>query len=120
MNNEAVGALVADQLARIEDRTVAEAICRLLVDPFTVERPWDYGEPDQKFECWTVLEHEPSNTGIAYCALGFGPSYPWGLVSLTGVRTNIGMDCAWYSTLEDAFRESQAFDGQNLPKYEVS
>jgi hypothetical protein len=67
-----------------------------------------------------VLEHPPSNTGIAYCAQGFGPSDPWGIVFLSGELTGIGMDSAWFSTLESAMRESMAWDGSNPEKYEVT
>jgi hypothetical protein len=54
-----------------------------------------YGPPGQKYTCWTVLEHRPSNTGIAYCEEGFGPSFPWGLIFLSGPHMNIGMDAGW-------------------------
>src|SRR5260370_40435213 len=66
------------------------------------------------FVDWTVLQHHPSNTGIAYCLQGFGPSYPWGLVSLSGSHMNIGVDSCWFASLEDALRNSMAWDGPNL------
>jgi hypothetical protein len=51
-------------------------IRELLVTPHPVERAWDDGSRGEHFVCWTVLEHHPSNTGIAYCLQGFGPSSP--------------------------------------------
>jgi len=87
-----VRALVGDQLRHVADATVREQITALLVPPYPVSRFWDYGAPDQTFVCWTVLEHLASNTSIAYCAEGFGPSSPWGLLFLSGPNRSIGMD----------------------------
>ena len=114
-----VGRLVEEELAKISDQALLDVFRPLLVPPQPVERGWDYGTPDQKFVCWTVIEHAPSNTGIAYCDSGFGPANPWGLVFLSGEHMSIGMDCGWYTRLEDAMRESCAWDGPNLPGYEV-
>ena len=66
-----------------------------------------------------MLEHSPSNTAIAYCEQGFGPSDPWGLAFLSGEHMGIGMDCGWFSTLESAMRDSMALDGANPENYEV-
>src|SRR5580692_9044712 len=101
-------ALVDREMERITDSILLARIRELLVPPYAVERPWDYGAADDQFTCWTVLEHPPSNTGIAYCAQGFGPSFPWGLVFLSGPHLNIGMDSGWYASLEHAVRDSQA------------
>lgn len=87
--------LVEREIESVTDRRVADQIRALLVTPNPVDRLWDYGAPDQRFTCWTVLEHRESNTGIAFCSEGFGPSDPWGLVFLSGPHTNIGMDSSW-------------------------
>jgi len=116
----AIAKLLDEELATISDADLVAAIRRLLVRPYSVEREWDYGQPGEKYICWTVLEHPPSNTGIAYCAMGFGPACPWGLVWLSGERMNIGMDSGWFATLEDAMRESCAWDLPNPPGYEVA
>jgi hypothetical protein len=116
---EEIAAIVQSELASILDSTLAAAIRRLVVEPYPVEREWDYGAPSTTYTCWTVLEHHPSNTGIAYCAQGFGPRYPWGLVFLTGEQMGIGMDCGWFVRLEDAMRDSRAWEGPNPPDYEV-
>ena len=48
---------------------------------------------------------------------GFGPSYPWGLVFLSGPHMNIGVDCGRFVSLEEAFRESIARDEPNPEGY---
>ena len=112
-----VAALVEAQLALIQDPRLLDRLQAFLVPPYPVERAWDYGEPGQTYSCWTVLEHRPSNVGIAYCADGFGD--PWGLVFLSGPHMSMGMDSGWFAYLEDAFRDTAAWDGENPPGYEV-
>jgi hypothetical protein len=58
--------LVESEIRRIGDRRIADGIRELAVAPYPVERSWDYGEPGERYTCWTVLEHAASNTGIAY------------------------------------------------------
>ena len=70
-----VSSLVSEELTRITDDAILAGIRELLVVPYPVERDWDYGRLGERFTCWTVLEHPPSNTGIAYCPQGFGPSF---------------------------------------------
>jgi hypothetical protein len=111
--------LVTQQLSSISDEKLTNRIRELLVTPYPVDRAWDYGSPGEQFTCWTVLEHRPSNTGIAYCSEGFGPSYPWGLVFLSGQHMSIGMDSAWFMSLEDAMRDSMAWEEPNPEGYEV-
>jgi len=113
-----VSSLVGEQLERITDAALLARIRELLIIPYPVERDWDYGRAGEKFTCWTVLEHPPSNTGIAYSLQGFGPSDPWGLVFLSGEHMGIGMDSGWFPTLESAMRDSMAWDGPNPPNYE--
>jgi hypothetical protein len=108
-----ISRLVEQQVARISDRRLANRVKELLVAPYLVVRAWDYGAEGESYPCWTVLEHRASNTAIAFCSEGFGPAYPWGLVFLSGDHMTIGMDAAWYATLEDAMRESMAWDGDN-------
>ena len=102
--------LVESELSRLRDKRVLPRIQELLVEPYPVERAWDYGTPGQTFICWTVLEHRDSNTGIAYCEHGFGPENPWGLVFLSGPHMAIGMDSAWFPSFEIALKESMAWD----------
>jgi hypothetical protein len=111
--------LVRDELTGVTDPKVRAKIEDFLVEPYCVFRDWDYGEPGTQFPCWTVLEHPASNTGIAYCEEGFGPANPWGLVFLLGEYLSIGMDAAWFAYLEDAFRDSHAWEDENPPGWEV-
>jgi len=108
------------ELSRIVDTGVLDALKSLLVVPRYEMREWNYGEAGQEFPCWVVLDHVPTNTCIAYCEYGFGPSTPWGLLFIAGEYLSMGMDSGWYSNLEDAFRESMAWDGDNPPGYEVA
>lgn len=115
----AVEQLVDDELGRIEDKLLVAAMRSLLVSPRCEDRPWDYGVERQTYPCWIVLEHEPTNTAIAYCDQGFGPSAPWGLLFLTGDHLNMGMDAGWYAMLQDAFRACAACDIPPPRGYEV-
>ncbi|MGR4865611.1 hypothetical protein [Caulobacter sp. LARHSG274] len=103
--------LIERELEVVADPRVLTAIRALMVEPTPVMRGWDYGEPDQQFECWTVLDDtQGSETVIVYCEEGFGPSMPWGLVSAgtddKGAPASMGMDCGWFPTLLEAFYDS--------------
>jgi len=115
---EDISKLVREELARVSDGRLAQRISELLVEPYCVDRAWDYGAVGVTYPCWTVLEHVQSNTGIAYCSEGFGPADPWGLVHLTGPYMSIGMDSGWFVSLEGAMRDSMAWDGPNPEEYE--
>jgi hypothetical protein len=115
-----IDTLVAEQFARISQPDVVKSLRPLLVKPRCEQRPWDYGTPDQTYPCWIVAEHRPSNTAIAFCESGFGPSCPWGLLFLNGPHLNMGMDSQWFISLEEAFRDSMAWEGENPPGYQVS
>ncbi len=120
MDGTTLNRLLDRELASVRDPAMLELIRTLRVEPYVVERDWDYGDPGKQYPCWTVFEHRPSNTGVAYCEQGFGPAYPWGLVFLSGSYMNIGMDSGWFATLEDAVRGSMAWEGDNPPGYEVA
>jgi hypothetical protein len=119
LSKERMEALVGEELSAISEQLLLETIKPLLVTPYVVKGAWDYGKPGETFECWTVLEHAKSNTGIAYCQEGFGPSYPWGLVFLAGPHMGIGMDSGWHISLEHTFRNSMGWHGQNPHGYEI-
>lgn len=110
INAEAILTLVEAELASVSDRRVVDHIRSLIVPPRVVMRRWDYGEPGTRYPCWSVLEHAPSESGIAFCESGFGPSSPWGLVSLSESpdERSIGVDYAWYPIFLDAYFESMA------------
>ena len=120
MQGADIEALVAQQIARISQPDLVQTIRCHLVPPRCEHRPWDYGAPDQTYPCWIVTEHRPSNTCIAFCESGFGPSCPWGLLCLSGQHLSMGMDSQWFISLEEAFRDSMAWEGENPPGYQAS
>ncbi len=92
----------------LDDARVTAHVRRLLVPPSPVMRGWDYGTEDEAYPCWSVLEHNASNTGIAYCESGFGPSFPWGLVFFTGTENmSIGMDSGWFQCFLEAYLDAR-------------
>jgi hypothetical protein len=107
---------IAIEMALLSDVRVIAHIRSLLVAPVCLLRAWDYGTTDQSFPCWSVLELESSNTGIAYCENGYGPAQPWGLVALTGQHMSMGVDSAWFPRFLDAYFDSAAAD---LPIWRV-
>lgn len=110
---------IETEISRISQPKLVSPIRQLLVPIRCEQREWDYGAAGQTYPCWIFAEHAQSNTAFAYCEYGFGPSSPWGLLSIHGQHLSIGMDSGWFSTLEGAFRDSMAWDGINPPGYEV-
>lgn len=110
--------LVEAELSSMRDQRVKEHIRSLLVAPEPVMRNWDYGADDEAYPCWAVLNHVPSNTGIAYCEYGFGPRTPWGLVRLEGTENmSMGMDSGWFGRFLEAYFDSMA--STELPIWRV-
>jgi hypothetical protein len=110
--------LTANEIARVSDSRVVAHIRGLLVEPHIMLHDWDYGEPGQQYPCWMVLDDPKTGAKIAYCEHGFGPANPWGLVGpVKRPRPAIGMDCAWYTRLLDAYFES--FAATELPIWRV-
>jgi len=105
---EVLKGLLEPQLATVSDARVIAHIRGMLVEPHVVLCNWDYGEPDQQYPCWMVLEDPHSGAEITYCEHGFGPRNPWGLVCSGPTHRSMGMDSGWYTTFLDAFFESFA------------
>jgi hypothetical protein len=114
----AIEALVVRELERIEQPELVALAQSLRVPLRLEERPWDYGRDGQTYPCWISFAHEPSNTVVAYCAEGFGPTYPWGLLFL-GEPRSMGMDSQWFASVEDALRNCPAWEGKDPPGYEA-
>ena len=106
LDTATVERLVDAQVSAISEPSLVALIEKLRVPPRRELRGWSYGPP-HAFPCWLILEHRPSNTGIAYCTDGFGPKAPWGLLWLSGARMDMGDDSAWFISLADALRDSQ-------------
>ena len=104
-----IQALIEAELVQLNDERVVQHVRTLLVQPKVVMRGWGYGKKDEAYPCWSVLEHQRSNNGIAYCEFGFGPRAPWGLVTLSGtIDMSMGMDSGWFVTFLQAFFDSAA------------
>ena len=119
LNVHTVTQLVNREMAKIAQAELLDVIREYQIEPRCELRAWDYGEKKQRFPCWVVVEHKASNTCICYCENGFGPTHPWGLLFISGEHLSMGMDSGWFSTLEDAVRESAAWEGENPSGYEV-
>ncbi len=114
----AIEELIARELERITQPDLV-ALAQSLRTPLRQEdRPWDYGHDGQTHPCWIAFTHVPSNTAIAYCSEGFGPTHPWGLLCLTEPR-NMGIDSQWFASAEEALRSCPAWKGENPPDYEI-
>lgn len=114
-----IDGLFEQEATRIAQPELLALVRRLRVVTRKEDRPWDYGAENQTFPCWIVLVHKESNTAVAYCSSGFGPRDAWGLLFLDGPCLNMGMDSGWFVSLEDAVRDSMAWNGENPPGYEV-
>jgi hypothetical protein len=105
-----IQAFIEIELKTLNDLRITTHIRSLLVEPMPVLRGWDYGTPDQAYPCWAVLNHPQSNTGIAYCEFGFGPSAPWGWSFFQKHRvcpsewTARGLGISWKLTLTQWLR----------------
>jgi hypothetical protein len=119
ISSAAVEQAVEAGIARITQPELIACIRQHRVPVRCEPREWDYGAAGLTYPCWIFAEHPASNIAFAYCEQGFGPSNPWGLLFIRGEHLSIGMDCGWFARLEDLFRESSAWDGDNPPGYEV-
>ncbi len=112
-----ITSLVEQELAGVRDPDLLEGMKACLVTPSCEEIPWDYGEKDQTYPCWTFMRKTVLDCPwtIQYCAHGFGPRAPWGLGHEGMV--SMGMDCGWFPTLAEAFLDSRLQEG--LPLWDV-
>jgi hypothetical protein len=112
-----IDSLFEEETARITQPDLLDLIARLRVPTRCEQRPWDYGEPNDAYPCWIVLEHPESNTCIAYCEEGFGPRDPWGLLF---IRTYLGMGWTQAGSCRSKTRCAAAWRGKARPAgYEV-
>ena len=119
MNIALIEKLVEKELQGITQTDLTETIRAHMVPVRVENREWDYSDSYTEFPCYIVLEDKKSNTAVAYCEKGFGPAYPWGLIFIEGEIMSIGMDSAWFASLEEAVRDSMFWHGANPNNYEV-
>lgn len=105
VDEAAIAARVADELARIADEQVVAALRKYLIPPRSCLLDWDYG-PEAQYRGYVVAEFPEKGTGIAYSEYGFGPTSPWVLIWLD--RPGFGMDSSAFTTLADAFADQAA------------
>lgn len=114
-----VASLIERQIASLAQRELAELIRALCVPLRWERRFWNYGEPEQVFFCCVFAEHQASGVSFVYCENGFGPDYPWGMLSAAADDRSMGLDGQWYASIEDVFRGSGVWRGVDPPGYEV-
>ena len=114
---EMISNIIETELEKITYAYLLEIIRKKLITPRVEFRDWDYGEPNQNYPCWIVVEDEATSSVIAYCEHGFSDS--WGLIPLDP-KSSMGMDSNWFISLEDAIRNSEFWDGDNPLSYEVN
>ena len=113
MNGGQVKALVATELARIDDHRRRDALVRLAVEPVASARGWAYGPG--RYECWTVARDDGRGIELVYSLGAFDDPWGWLVVG----SDDLGTDAQWYASLDDAFIAS-LWDGPLPPGYEVS
>lgn len=100
MQTADIAELVRLELDRMTDSVRRASLEALLNAPRKLSLAWEYGQRDERFDCWCVGHSADGDVLLVYCPQGFGPSFPWGFVfSETG---SLGNDGQWHSGLEDA------------------
>jgi hypothetical protein len=105
---EQIQLLVENEIKTIADATVVEGIRSFLIVPRLEMRTWDWHAPRTQYPVWMVAESSRYDYGIAFSDYGFAPEHPWGLVFVS--HSNFDADYCWYSTLEQAYRESRLIE----------
>lgn len=96
--------LLQKELEKITDPIVRAGIEKVLVEPTSHIRKWDYSTTNESFICWIIATDILTDTSIIYCEQGFGPETPWGLVSSS--VSYFGMDSGWFDNLLDCYLDS--------------
>ena len=103
-DSEHINKLVHQELKKIKNAVVKEGISLLLLsEPIPHLRKWEYGEEDEKFECWTIAVDSKTETAIVFSDYGH---QGWGLVST--INLEFGMDCGWFNNLMECYLNSFA------------
>lgn len=106
--------LVEAERAQLSEARVLADIDRLRIDPRAFAGRWNFTRARRYHPCWAILQNERGH-GIAYCASGFGPVLPWGLMRLED-GSPMGDDTGWLPTLLDAYF---AYFGDEIPIWRV-
>jgi len=95
-----IQALVARELEDTSDGQCRGQLASLLVELSFQELSWEYGALGATRLCCIVAKAADGNLAVVYCEDGFGPTEPWGAVSLA--EASMGSDDQWYGSLYDA------------------
>ena len=98
--SEDIRVLVADEVSRVASQSRRRQLASLLREPQSATLGWDYGTAEERIAVWVVGGSADTSIALVYSATGFGPSFPWGFVSVAA--DSCGMDSQWHSGLEDA------------------
>jgi len=120
MTTEEFEVLMSSEISKVNQTEMLELIKSIKGQVRSETRIWNYGIENQEFTCWVAFEHLATKTSIVYCNKGFGPNYPWGLLSTNTPNNDMGIDSQWYISLEDAIRNSDFWHGTNPKDYEVN
>ncbi|MDQ8027266.1 MAG: hypothetical protein REJ23_00960 [Brevundimonas sp.] len=107
-------AIIEAELQHLTHPQATTAIRAHLVEPVSVTLDWDYGAPSQQFPGWLVFDDPTTDTEIVFCADGFGPSHPWGLILPEGDHRPMGMDSGWYRTFLGAWSDLTGLEPGSL------
>jgi hypothetical protein len=105
---------VSTDMEKISDQKIKLALRRFLIEPEKHGRIWEYGE-GQELTCWWVAKFNHLKRGVIFAKEGHTDH--WGVVSFSSKE--FGPDAAWYLTLEEAFIESGAWNGDRPPGFQL-
>lgn len=100
-----VQTLLDNEIAKIHDANVLQALRSFLIEPRLEMRTWDWHKPIRMYPVWVVAESSRYDYGIVFSDYGFAPEFPWGLVFLS--HKNFDADYCWLSSLEAAYLDSR-------------
>jgi hypothetical protein len=110
---DAMRALLEAEMDRIPDAVLRDGLRALLIEPQLQQRDFPAGSPGARYPTWLIARSRDFPIGLAYSAFGFGPTMPWGYVSVN--HLSLGDAAQWHSTLEQAFRESGIWRPRSAP-----
>jgi hypothetical protein len=103
-----VRAVVEGEVRKITDGSIVQGIQTFLITPRLEMRTWGWGKTPADYPVWIVAESSRYDYGIAFSDYGFAPEHSWGLVFSS--HRDFDADYCWYSTLEDAYKDSRLFE----------
>ncbi len=103
-----VRVLVESEVRKIANTSIVQGLQTFLIKPRLEMRTWGWGKTPADYPVWIVAESSRYDYGIAFSDYGFAPEHSWGLVFLS--HRDFDADYCWYSTLEDAYKDSRLLE----------